>query len=119
MLDAVLVRMIPYLEALTWSTAPLMVFAAFRRYLQAIGVVKPITFALVTANLINAVACWALVYGRLGLPALGVEGAGWATCLARVYLAAVALASFAIWGRGPTRNPFGRWPGIEPRGSRG
>ena len=115
LLDAVLVPMIPYLQALSWSVAPLMVFAAFRRYLQAIGVVKSITFALVTANLINAFACWALIYGRFGLPALGVEGAGWATCVARVYLAAVALVSFAIWGRGATANPFRRWPGIEPR----
>ncbi len=112
LLEAVLVRTIPYLEALTWSTAPLLVFAAFRRYLQAIDVVKPITFALVTANLINGFACWALVYGRFGLPELGVEGSGWATCLARVYMMAAALVSFAIWGRGS--RPFQDWPGIEP-----
>ena len=100
LLPAVLARTIPYLEALTWSTAPLLVFSAFRRYLQAMDVVKPITFALVTANLINAFACWVLVYGRFGLPAMGVEGSGWATCLARIYLMLIVLASFVIWGRG-------------------
>ena len=72
--------------------------AAFRRYLQGVGVVKPITFALVRANLINAGACWALVYGEFGLPRMGVEGSGWATCLARVYLMAVVVGAFAIYG---------------------
>src|SRR4051812_13555696 len=66
-LEEVLRLTVPYLEALNWGTAPLLLFAAFRRYLQAVGVVKPITFALVTANLINAGACWALVHGELGL----------------------------------------------------
>ena len=80
---AVLGQTVPYLEALIWSTAPLLVFSAFRRYLQAVDVVKPITFALVTANLVNALACWVLVYGKFGVPALGATGSGWATCLAR------------------------------------
>ena len=121
LLDEVLVRTIPYLEALAWSTLPLLIFAALRRYLQAVDVVKPITFALVTANLVNAVACYGLVHGAFGLPRLGLEGAGWATCLARVYLAAVVLASFVIWGSRPDKtnagrrvNPFRRWPGFEP-----
>jgi len=114
LLDAVLSQTIPYLEALTWSTAPLLIFSAFRRYLQAVNVVKSITFALVTANLINALACWALVYGRFGLPAMGVAGSGWATLLARVYLMAVALASFAIWGREQLANPSWSWPKLEP-----
>ena len=121
LLDAVLVRTIPYLEALTWSTLPLLLFAALRRYLQAVDVVKPITFALVTANVVNALACYSLVHGAFGFPKLGVEGAGWATCLARVYMTAVAVASFVIWGRrgSGTRpasqaNPFRGWPGFEP-----
>lgn len=121
LLDAVLVRTIPYLEALTWSTLPLLLFAAFRRYLQAVDVVNPITFALVTANLVNACACYSLVYGIFGMPRLGVEGAGWATCLARVYLALVAVASFLIWGDRPKVAGVASrlrlvpgWPGFEP-----
>lgn len=106
----------PYLEALTWGTAPLLLFAAIRRYLQGVGVVKPITFALVTANLVNVAACWALVYGHLGFRAMGVEGSGWATALARAYLAAVLLGAFALYaprsapGAGPSRG----WPWPEP-----
>lgn len=114
LLPGVLARMVPYLRALTWGVAPLLVFTAFRRYLQAVEVVRPITFALVSANVINALACWALVYGRLGGPRLGVVGAGWATDLARLYMMVVLLVAFATRVRGPAGNPFRRWPGVEP-----
>ena len=41
------------MRALLWGVLPLLLYTAFRRYLQAINIVKPITFALVSANLIN------------------------------------------------------------------
>ena len=85
-----------------------MIFAAFRRYLQGVGVVKPITFALVSANLVNLVAAWALVYGHWGFPRLGVEGSGWATCVARVYMMTVMIGAFLLYGRGSI--PKYRWP---------
>ena len=79
---------IPYLRVITWSLLPLLLYASFRRYLQALGLVRPVTVALVSANLINAVAAWALVHGHLGAPALGTTGSGLATLGARVYMAA-------------------------------
>ncbi len=82
---------IPYLGALIWSMFPLLLYFALRRSLQAMNLVKPVTFALVSANLVNAVGNWMLVYGKLGAPAMGVVGSGWATCLARTYMAAVLL----------------------------
>ena len=78
----------PYLQVVVWSLLPLLLYAAFRRYLQALAIVKPLTIALVTANVINAVGDWALVYGHLGLPELGTTGSGVATLVSRVYLAA-------------------------------
>jgi MATE family multidrug resistance protein len=78
----------PYLRAIALSALPLLLHAAFRRYLQGMHLVRPIMIALVTANAINAGANWVLIYGNLGMPALGVEGSAWATNLARVYMAA-------------------------------
>jgi MATE family multidrug resistance protein len=77
----------PYLQVIALSALPLLLYAAFRRYLQGIHVVRPIMFALVSANLVNAVANAMLIYGRFGAPALGVTGSAWATCIARVYMA--------------------------------
>ena len=78
-----------YFRVVTWSTVPLLLYFALRRYLQAVDVVTPVMLTLITANLINAAANWLLVFGHLGFPALGVEGAGWATCISRVYMFAV------------------------------
>jgi len=64
----------PYLNIVTLSVVPLLLYAAFRRYLQAINIVRPITFALVSANLVNVVVNWVLIYGKLGFPALGSAG---------------------------------------------
>jgi len=89
----------PYLTIVTVSTLPLLLYSAFRRYLQAMGVVTPIMFALVSANLVNLAANWILIDGRFGLPAMGVDGAGWATCLSRVYMAATLLAAIVVHER--------------------
>ncbi len=77
----------PYVMAVAWGSLPLLLYAAFRRYLQALGLVRPVMVTLVVANLVNAGANWALIYGNLGMPALGVTGAAWATNLGRTFMA--------------------------------
>jgi multidrug resistance protein, MATE family len=77
----------PYIRNVSFGALPLLLYAAFRRYLQGIHVVKPVMFALITANLVNAAVNWVLIYGHLGFPAMGVQGSAWATNLARVYMA--------------------------------
>lgn len=69
----------PFLSALNWGTLPLLVYFALRRYLQARDVALPITFALVSANIVNAVGDYALIYGHLGFRAYGIVGSGWST----------------------------------------
>jgi MATE family multidrug resistance protein len=86
----------PYLAALAWSVPPLLAFAVFRRYLQAMNVVKPVMFALISANLVNAGGNWLLIYGHWGFPALGVVGSAYATVGARVYLALFLLGAI-LW----------------------
>ena len=85
----------PFLSALNWGTLPLLAYFALRRYLQAIHVVHPIMFALISANLVNLVGDWALIYGHLGFPAMGIVGSGWSTSAARLYMALVLLLTVA------------------------
>ena len=82
-----------YFGVILWSSPLLLLYAAFRRYLQGIHVVTPVMVALVTANLVNAGANWAFVYGHLGFPAMGVAGSAWATVLARFYMAVLLLVA--------------------------
>lgn len=96
-LEAALVaQTVPFLKALVWSTLPLALYFALRRYLQAMGIVKPVVFALISANLVNLLGNWALVYGHWGAPALGVPGSGWSTCISRIYMVLV-LALAAVY----------------------
>jgi MATE family multidrug resistance protein len=69
------------------------------------GIVRPVTIALVSANIINVVANWILIYGKLGAPALGVRGSAWATVLARVTMAAYLLVVILL-------REHGRRPGL-------
>jgi MATE family multidrug resistance protein len=88
---AVLVLAQPYLATLTWSVFPLLLYATFRRYLQGMGVVRPVMIALVMANVTNAVMNWILIYGHLGAPAMGTRGSALATVIARIAMAGYLL----------------------------
>jgi len=87
---------VPYSKAMAWGTLPLLLYFAVRRCMQGMNMVRPISFALVTANIINAVGNWLLIYGRLGAPAMGAVGSGWSTAFARIYLAAI-LVGYLLW----------------------
>jgi MATE family multidrug resistance protein len=78
----------PYMAILGLGAPPLLLYSTFRRYLQGMHVVRPVMVALVTANLVNACGNWVLIWGHLGLPALGITGSAWATVGSRVYMAA-------------------------------
>jgi MATE family multidrug resistance protein len=86
----------PYMRAMVWGMLPLFLFTAFRRYLQALNLVKAITFTLITANLINFFGNFVLIYGRFGAPQMGLAGSGWSTSLSRVYMAGVLLGTI-VW----------------------
>jgi multidrug resistance protein, MATE family len=65
---------------------PFLLFIVFRQTLQSMGRTAPIVFAILMANLANAVLNWLLIFGHLGFPAMGVLGSAWATSLSRLLL---------------------------------
>jgi MATE family multidrug resistance protein len=83
----------PYMVQLLWSLLPLFLFTAFRRYLQAVDIVKPVTFSLISANLVNVLGNWIFIYGHWGMPRMGLPGSGLSSSIARVYMALVLLAA--------------------------
>ncbi|HTS12469.1 MAG TPA: MATE family efflux transporter [Candidatus Limnocylindrales bacterium] len=92
----VMAQAVPYLRALNWGTLPLLLYFAFRRYLQGVNLAKPVMFSLVTANIVNFVGNWVLIYGHWGFRAMGTVGSGWSTTVARCYMAAVLMA-YAVY----------------------
>jgi MATE family multidrug resistance protein len=92
----VLALAIPYSKALVAGLFPLLLYFAVRRCLQAMNMVKPVAFALISANLVNALGNWILVYGKFGVRAMGTVGSGWSTAIARSYMAGV-LVGYLLW----------------------
>lgn len=103
---------IAYLKTVSWCAPPLLLFFAFRRYLQAMNLIAPVTFALVTANVVNLAGNWILIHGRFGFPAMGVVGSAWATVIARTYLWLVVFVYAIYYDRRHNTHMFRAlgWP---------
>ena len=100
-----------YLRILNWATLPLLLYGAARRYLQGVGQVRVITVTFVLANLLNWFGNWALIYGKFGMPAMGVRGSALSTCIARIGMA-VSLLAFAWRYERKRGHPlFRHWAG--------
>ena len=73
---------ISFARILVLSLPLLLLYTCLRRYLQGIHYVRPIPFVLITANLVNLLGNWLLIYGHWGFPALGVQGSALSTVIA-------------------------------------
>ncbi len=62
-----------------------MAYTTVRQWLQAREHMRPAMWVILVANVFNAIANWALIFGHLGSPPLGLLGAGIATALTRVF----------------------------------
>src|ERR1019366_2184110 len=85
--------LVPYLNAMLWGVPPLLFYSAFRRYLKSMNIVKPITFAVISPNLLHFAGNWLFMYGNWAAPRLGLEGSGFSTSISRVYIALVLLVA--------------------------
>jgi multidrug resistance protein, MATE family len=70
-----------FLAAITLGAPATCALAALIQHRQAIGDSRTPMIVGIAGNLFNASFAWALIYGRLGFPALGVKGGGYATAI--------------------------------------
>lgn len=77
------------------SIVPGLLGFCLKQFSEAQGSAWAPTLIFLGAVPVNALLNWMLIYGNLGFPALGLDGAGLATLLARV-LALLALALY-VW----------------------
>jgi MATE family multidrug resistance protein len=68
-----------------------LAFVVLRQTLQAMGRLRPILVTVVLANLINAACNWLLITGKLGAPALGIDGSAIASVIGRTALPLILL----------------------------
>ncbi|PDT64122.1 MATE family efflux transporter [Bradyrhizobium ottawaense] len=70
-----------YLLGLAWGVPPALCFAVLRSFMGAVSRPEPVLWTTLAAAPINALLVYLLMYGKLGLPRLGLFGAGLATSL--------------------------------------
>lgn len=81
----------PYLLIITGSIFPLMLFLTFKQFAEGLSDTRFAMVASLGANLLNIFFNWLLIYGNWGFPELGLNGAGYATFVARILMAVAML----------------------------
>ena len=82
----------PYLIIIAVSIVPLMFFQSFKQFAEGLSSTRQTMFITIASNVINVGLNYVLIFGKFGFPALGLNGAGWATLASRVFMA------FAMFG---------------------
>lgn len=80
-----------YLKILAWSALPFCVTQIFSSTLRETGETVAPMVAGIIAVITNVAFNWLLIFGKLGFPALGVEGAAIATTLSRYVECAIII----------------------------
>lgn len=77
---------IPYLDIVTISLIPTMLFQTFRQFAEGLSRTRMAMIIVVGSNLLNILLNYLLIYGKFGFPELGLNGAGWATLISRIVM---------------------------------
>ena len=70
-----------YVKAVAFGIPAVIGYLALRFLSEGIGYTKPMMVIQLIALVANVLGNWVFMFGKLGMPAMGAEGAGWATAL--------------------------------------
>ena len=84
----------PYYLVLLASIPFVMLFNAFKQFTDSITETRTSMWILLSGNLLNIIGNYVLIYGKAGVPEMGVVGPGVATLLSRVVMVALFLFVF-------------------------
>lgn len=92
--DTVVRLSLPYYRLLACSMPFVMLFGAYKQFLEGVGNTAAVMFIIVASNLLNIALNWVFIYGNLGAAEYGATGAGIATLLSRAVTPLLAAAYF-------------------------
>lgn len=73
----------PYYLLLCFSYLPFIIFFSLKQFFEGIGNTRLAMKITLTANAINLILNYVLIFGKLGFPQMGLTGAGIATMISR------------------------------------
>ncbi len=71
----------PYLDALLWGYFPALGFAVLKTVVSSLSQPRIVIVVVIFGTLFNAIGNYILGFGKLGLPAMGLAGIGWASTM--------------------------------------
>ena len=87
---------LPYYRMMAYSLFPVLLFSAFKNFLDGVGNTVTPMIIMMFCNLLNIVLNWVFIYGALGMPEMGVEGAGLATLISRICMPLLGIGYFVL-----------------------
>lgn len=92
-----------YLKAISFGAPALTGMLALRFFSEGIGYTRPTMYIGVLGILCNIPLNYVLMFGKLGFPAFGAVGCGWATAVV-LWLQLLALVIWMVWR--PRYRPY-------------
>ena len=92
----------PYYILIVLSIVPFLLFTFSKQFLEGLGNTTIAMLITIGCNLLNILLNWVLIFGHWGFEAMGAEGAGWATLIARCLMPVcffIAMVSKTEWRR--------------------
>lgn len=92
----VVTQSIPFLTIIAFSLVPMLFFQSFKQFAEGLSNTRVALFVIIAANVLNIILNYCLIYGHFGFPAMGFEGAAWATFSSRIFMG-IAIAAYVYW----------------------
>lgn len=92
--EELLPYIMPYFLVLLASLPFVMLFNAFKQFTDSITETRTSMWILLSGNFLNIIGNYVLIYGKAGMPEMGVVGAGVSTLLSRIVMVALFLVVF-------------------------
>jgi multidrug resistance protein, MATE family len=110
--DEVATLSLRYLQAISWGAPALCALLVLRFFSEGTGYTRPTMYIGVLGILVNIPLNYVLMFGKLGMPAMGAVGCGWATAIV-FWLQLLVLVIWIGWR--PRYRPYGlyerlSWP---------
>ena len=98
-----------FLRAYMWCTAPWLLFQLMRNFVSALERPRVVLWLSLGGIGLNALLSWSLIFGHLGLPALGLVGGGLGSTLTWLIMCGSLVVAVLADRRFRRFHLFGHW----------
>ncbi|MFL6776897.1 MAG: MATE family efflux transporter [Sphingomicrobium sp.] len=98
-----------FLRAYMWCTAPWLLFQLLRNFISALERPRAVLWLSLAGIGLNALLSWSLIFGRLGMPALGLAGGGLGSTLTWMIMCGALVAVIMLDRKFRRFHLFGHW----------